>query len=291
MRTVLTFPGWARWATATQEECQASTGTISHQFKAIWCWSLRDMLAVPVKLQEQHLKYLPNRNLEILETNHARGSLNPSGLTLYPAPKAVGPEGRNPLKHPILFSFIFKLLFSKDIFFYKQIISVNSISYLLTNFLSKGAEWLDLGKSRPRGDIPRPRSGPAAVKRYPRSKVRISSQEEIAHVQGKEQQLHFAGAAVKGYPTYKVRETPLRRYALREGIRGQREWKSQSQKTSQSDHMEQPCLTQRNYEPCRGGPPKTDGSWQNVVHWRREWQTTSVFLPWEPHEQYGKAKR
>lgn len=98
------------------------------------------MLAVPVKLQEQHLKYLPNRNLEILETNHSRGSLNPSGLTLYPAPKAVGPEGRNPLKHPILFSFIFKLLFSKDIFFYKQIISVNSISYLLTNFLSKGAE-------------------------------------------------------------------------------------------------------------------------------------------------------
>ena len=24
--------------------------------------------------------------------------------------------------------------------------------------------------------------------------------------------------------------------------------------------------------------------WQNVVHWRREWQTTSVFLPWEPHD-------
>ena len=30
--------------------------------------------------------------------------------------------------------------------------------------------------------------------------------------------------------------------------------------------------------------------WQNMVHWRREWQTTSVFLPWEPHEQYEKAK-
>ena len=29
---------------------------------------------------------------------------------------------------------------------------------------------------------------------------------------------------------------------------------------------------------------------QNVVHWRRQWQTTSVFLPWEPHEQYQKAK-
>ena len=29
--------------------------------------------------------------------------------------------------------------------------------------------------------------------------------------------------------------------------------------------------------------------WQNVVHWSREWQTTSVFLSWEPHEQYEKA--
>ena len=29
--------------------------------------------------------------------------------------------------------------------------------------------------------------------------------------------------------------------------------------------------------------------WQNV-HWRREWQTTPVFLSWEPHEQYEKAK-
>ena len=25
--------------------------------------------------------------------------------------------------------------------------------------------------------------------------------------------------------------------------------------------------------------------------WKREWQTTSVFLPWEPHEQYEKAKK
>ena len=30
--------------------------------------------------------------------------------------------------------------------------------------------------------------------------------------------------------------------------------------------------------------------WQNVVHWRREWQTISVFLPWEPHKQYEKQK-
>ena len=44
-------------------------------------------------------------------------------------------------------------------------------------------------------------------------------QEELLHVQGqegwpppryKEQRLHFAGAAVKRYPTYKVRETQVR---------------------------------------------------------------------------------
>ena len=37
-----------------------------------------------------------------------------------------------------------------------------------------------------------------------------------------------------------------------------------------------------------------DRSWWRVltkiVHWRREWQTTSVLLPWEPHEQYEKIK-
>ena len=30
--------------------------------------------------------------------------------------------------------------------------------------------------------------------------------------------------------------------------------------------------------------------WENVVHQRREWQTISVFLPWQSHEQYEKAK-
>ena len=29
---------------------------------------------------------------------------------------------------------------------------------------------------------------------------------------------------------------------------------------------------------------------QNMVHWRRDWQTTPVFLPWEPHEQYENRK-
>ena len=64
-------------------------------------------------------------------------------------------------------------------------------------------------------------------------------------------------------------------------IRGQTECKPQLQKTNQTDHLNHslPCLTQWNYE-----------HWKNMIHWWREWQTTLVFLPWEPHEQYEKAK-
>ena len=55
-----------------------------------------------------------------------------------------------------------------------------------------------------------------------------------------------------------------------------------------------PCLTQRNYEPCRVGPPKMDGSW-----WRdlkkcgpleKGMANHFSFLPWKPHKQYEKAK-
>ena len=41
-------------------------------------------------------------------------------------------------------------------------------------------------------------------------KVRWGGGEEIPLVQGKEQWLCFAGAAVKRYPTPKVRETQVR---------------------------------------------------------------------------------
>ena len=52
-------------------------------------------------------------------------------------------------------------------------------------------------------------------------KVRRGGHEEIPLVQGKEQWLRFAGAALKRYPTSKVRETQVRGQVLREGIRGQ----------------------------------------------------------------------
>ena len=41
-------------------------------------------------------------------------------------------------------------------------------------------------------------------------KIRKGGDDEIPLVQGKEQRLRFAGAAVKRYPTTKVRETQIR---------------------------------------------------------------------------------
>ena len=41
-------------------------------------------------------------------------------------------------------------------------------------------------------------------------KVRNGRGKEIPLVQGKEQQLRFVGAAVKSYPTPKIRETQVR---------------------------------------------------------------------------------
>ena len=49
-----------------------------------------------------------------------------------------------------------------------------------------------------------------AERSYSTFKVRRSSREEIPLMQGKQQQLHFAGAAVKRYPMSKVRETQVR---------------------------------------------------------------------------------
>ena len=42
-------------------------------------------------------------------------------------------------------------------------------------------------------------------------KFKKGSGEEIPLVQGKEQRLRFAGAALKRYPTPKVRETQVKR--------------------------------------------------------------------------------
>ena len=48
-----------------------------------------------------------------------------------------------------------------------------------------------------------------AKRSYSTFKVRRGGREEIPLVQGKDQWLHFAGAAVNRYPTSKVRETQV----------------------------------------------------------------------------------
>ena len=52
-------------------------------------------------------------------------------------------------------------------------------------------------------------------------------------------------------------------------------------------HFHTACHT--GYTSLYLGPPKTDRSWWRGLtecgYWRREWQTTSVLWPWEPHEQ------
>ena len=52
--------------------------------------------------------------------------------------------------------------------------------------------------------------GRRAERSYSTFKVRRDGCEEIPFVQGKEQQLRFAGAAMKRYPISKVREIQVR---------------------------------------------------------------------------------
>ena len=66
-------------------------------------------------------------------------------------------------------------------------------------------------------------------------KVRKGGGKEIPLVQGKEQQLCFAGAAVKRYPTPKVRET-RKMVGVARGHQRAVTLKPYSEKTSQSNH-------------------------------------------------------
>ena len=62
-------------------------------------------------------------------------------------------------------------------------------------------------RSNPMSKEQRLRQHRKAERSYSTFKVRGGSREEILLIQGKEQWLCFAGAAMKRYPTSKVRET------------------------------------------------------------------------------------
>ena len=65
------------------------------------------------------------------------------------------------------------------------------------------------GKSNPTSKEQQLRKCRRAKRSYYTFKVRRGRREETPLVQGKEQQLCFAGAAMKRYPTSKVRETQV----------------------------------------------------------------------------------
>ena len=66
------------------------------------------------------------------------------------------------------------------------------------------------GRSNPTSKEQWLRGRRRAERSYSTFKVRRGGCEEIPLVQSKEQQLHFAGAAVKRYPTSKVRQNQVR---------------------------------------------------------------------------------
>ena len=109
--------------------------------------------------------------------------------------------------------------------------------------------------------------------------------EELPQVQGKEQRLCFAGAAVKRYPTKGKRNPSKMVGTEREHQRADR-LKTQSQTTSQSYHRTTVLSNSMKLSHAMWGHPRQLGhggkGWQNVVHQRRKWQTTSVFLPENP---------
>ena len=65
-------------------------------------------------------------------------------------------------------------------------------------------------RSNPTSKEQRLRRRRRAERSYSTFKVRRGGHEEIPLIQGKEQWLHFAGAAVKRYPTSKVKKNQLR---------------------------------------------------------------------------------
>ena len=134
------------------------------------------------------------------------------------------------------------------------------------------------GAGRPRGAIPHSRSGGLAVRRYPSSKVRSSSCTLLEQL--------WRDTPCPG------KRNPSKMVGIARGHQREDTLKPCSQKTSQSNHTRTTVLSNSMKLcpcPCPWGHPRWVGHggevWQNVVRWRREWQTTSVFLPWEPHEQ------
>ena len=72
-------------------------------------------------------------------------------------------------------------------------------------------------RSNPTSKEQRLRRRRRAERSYSTFKVRRGGHEEIPLIQGKEQRLHFAGAAVKRYPTSKVKKKTIKMVGVARG--------------------------------------------------------------------------
>ena len=82
----------------------------------------------------------------------------------------------------------------------------------------------------------------------------------------------MAGVAVKRYPTSQIRETQVRWFTLREGIRGQTD-RNHNHRQLANLITWTTGLSNSVKQPCHMGPLKMDVMVErglNVVHWRRE---------------------
>ena len=101
-------------------------------------------------------------------------------------------------------------------------------------------------------------------------KVRKGSGEEISLVQGKEQLLRFAGAAVKRYPRQGKR-SPSKTVGVARGHQKANTLKPYSQKTSQSNHTRTTALSNSmKLSHARGA---TQDGWVVVERFDRMWST------------------
>ena len=78
---------------------------------------------------------------------------------------------------------------------------------------------------------------------YSTFKVRSGGSEEIYLVQGKEEWLRFAGAALKRYPMSKVRRNPRKMVGVARRHQRADTLKQESQKFSQSNHTRATALS------------------------------------------------
>ena len=100
-----------------------------------------------------------------------------------------------------------------------------------------------------------------AKRSYPTSKVRRGGHEEITHIQEKEQQLCFAGAAHEEITHIQGKRNPNKMVGIERGNQRADRLKPQSQKRSQSDHTDHSLVSLSETKPCSVGPHKMHGSW------------------------------